>query len=118
MRYDQHRAFAENPLDRDLCHCGRFKRYGRCCKGLQPAVIDQRIHELSLRERTNLTVDAVRYFLFGGKTHDLSEKRHFTKERVAEFYRYLSDLWPHRLHAVDSICALRDDASLSGYYVG
>jgi hypothetical protein len=118
MRYDQHRAFAEKPLDRDLCHCGRLKRYGGCCKGLQPTAIDQRIHALSLEERTNLTVDAVRYFLFGGKVRDLSEKQDFTKERVAEFYRYLSDLWPHRLHAVDSIRALRDDASLSGYYVG
>jgi hypothetical protein len=118
MRYDQHRAFAANPSERDLCHCGRLKRYGNCCKGMQPAEIDQRIHGLSLQERTNLTVDAVRYFLFGGKATDLNERRYFTTERVAEFYRYLSDLWPHRLRAIDSIRALRDEATLSGYYVG
>lgn len=118
MRYDQHQAFAAKPSDSSLCHCGRLKRFGKCCKGLSPLAIDQRIHSLSLQERTQLTVGAVKYFLFGSKTTDLSDKGQFTADRVAHFYRYISDLWPHRLRAIDAIQALRDDSTLSGYFVG
>lgn len=78
----------------------------------------RRAGELGLVERSQLTVEAVRYFLFQGSSTDPYARNNFTTDRVAQFYRYLSDLWPHRLSAIESLRDLRDDDALTGYYVG
>lgn len=118
MRYDQISAFAGVPRDDDLCHCGRLKRFANCCKFRTPRQQAERIHDLTLVDRSKLTVEATRYFLFSGSSEDPYAVKQFTPDRVSQFYRYLSDLWPHRLRALDTLRGLRDPNELTGFYVG
>lgn len=78
----------------------------------------RRAAELGLVERSQLTVEAVRYFLFSGSSKNPYAQDDFMTDRIAQFYRYISDLWPHRLAAIESLRELRDDNALTGFYVG
>jgi hypothetical protein len=118
MRYDQGYAFAAGVSDDDLCHCGRLKRYKNCCKQHPVNELESRIQKLDLTTRSRLTVEAVRYFLYSGSSADPYGQRSLTTDSVSNFYRYLSDLWPHRLKALDALRTVREEQSLSGYYVG
>ncbi len=60
-RYDPVEAFSDADAD-SICHCGRLKRFSRCC---QPHPAEERLHRmavLSLHERSLATVGAVKYF--------------------------------------------------------
>ena len=76
---------------------------------------------LTLQERSCLTVDAVRWFFDTGKIggDEVQRlKKNMTADRVAQFYRYIADLWPARLNAVDMLRGLRSTELLEGFYVG
>lgn len=120
MRYDQAEAFAQGLGDDELCHCGRLRPYRLCCKRYVTSSkdIERRILGLTLQERTRLTVGAVREFLLGGSRSDLLSVEYFTTDRVARFYRYISDVWPHRMRPLDALEAVRDDRLLTGYFAG
>lgn len=119
MRYDQMVAFAQGVHDDELCHCGRLSRYKNCCKPYtDPEALSRRIRSHSLVARTKMTAEAVRYFLFNRSSKDPYADAAVTADQVAQFYRYLSDVWPHRLDPIDSIRALRDEGVLTGFYVG
>lgn len=117
MRYDQARVFREGMRDDEVCHCGRLKLFVNCCKNkLQH--LEQRIHGLTLEQRSKLTADAVRFYLYQNLSADPYGQSSFTTDRVSQFYRYMSDLWPHRLRTLEALTALRDTSQLSGFYVG
>lgn len=118
MRYDQALAFAEVPQDDDLCHCGRLARFKNCCKQYDFVSQVDRINRMTLSERSRVTVEAVRHFLFGGSSRDLLSTENFTPDRAAQFYRFISDVWPHRLRALDALRQLQQADTLTGYYVG
>lgn len=120
-RYDRTIAFETTKAD-DICHCGRLKRFARCCAQLDARDREARSRTLTLQVRSQLTVDAVRYFFDTGPAGASDEaerlKRNMTADRVAHFYRYLADLWPADLQAINSLDSLRANNQLSGFYVG
>ena len=118
MRYDQIQQFKSGAADDDLCPCGRLKRFKNCCKGVDKPALLERIQALTLFDRSKLTVEAVRYFLFRNSSVDPYASQSFTPDRVSQFYRYISDLWPRLLDGIDSLQGVNDSRQLSGFYVG